>query len=422
LISQLSEERLYYDFVDQGIPAHLTGFGTAGSVNGDMMMAPEKTDWALKKTPGNNKYYREAVLYACLHDTRYDWQCEDGRDYYLYEAINLIADKTYFEDKIIEKLYKTESLALTGQLSGLLYLFARDGSSQAADALQKRLDQYLVILPRKRTYSFRTSPRESAECIAIWLCELYGIASFLQTIERMGEIMQNHPEPNVFWYDWLFDSAQNMFGEKRVMDRLNHKAKTSPGVRCFLDAVFSDRKSYEEARKHRQDDKITCDDLIQASADNKRFQVRSLARRMARTSTSEEICQAAQRIKNESDTKSKADLLNLFIFVDYPYDLTEILEYYALDDGLLKETTLAVLARFEDKRIHELATENIKSNTFVAESLGLLIKNFNNDYRIILDALKQYKDRDSYNFHSLVMDVKNIFEKRNAKQALDILL
>lgn len=70
---------------------------------------------ALKKTPGNNKYYRDAVLYSCLHDTRYDWQCEDARHYYLYEAINLIADKTDFEDKIIEKLYKTESLAALPQ-------------------------------------------------------------------------------------------------------------------------------------------------------------------------------------------------------------------------------------------------------------------------------------------------------------------
>jgi len=326
---------------------------------------------ALNKTPGNNEYYRDAVLYACLHDTCYDWQCEDGRHYYLYEAINLMADKTYFEDKIIEKLHKTESLALTGQLSGLLYLFARDGSSQAADALQKRFDHYLVILPKKRTYSFHSSPRESAECIAIWLCELYGIRSFLQTAERMGEIMQNHPEPNVFWYDWLFDSAQNKFGEKRVMDRLNHKAKTSPGVRCFLDAVFSDRKSYEETRKHRQDDKITCDDLIQASAENKSLQLRSLARRMAKTATSEELCQAAQRIKYESDTKVKADLLKIFIFVDYPYDLTELLIYYDCDDTSLKETALEVLARFKDKRIHDLATENIKSNIFVAESFGL---------------------------------------------------
>ncbi|MHB8125322.1 MAG: vWA domain-containing protein [Desulfitobacteriaceae bacterium] len=44
--SAQSEERLYNDFVDKGIPAHLTCFGTAGSVNGDMMMASEKTDWA----------------------------------------------------------------------------------------------------------------------------------------------------------------------------------------------------------------------------------------------------------------------------------------------------------------------------------------------------------------------------------------
>ncbi len=47
-----SEERLYQDFVEKGIPSSLTGFGTAGLNNGDMIMAPEitgrsghKLDW-----------------------------------------------------------------------------------------------------------------------------------------------------------------------------------------------------------------------------------------------------------------------------------------------------------------------------------------------------------------------------------------
>jgi len=54
--------------------------------------------------------------------------------------------------------------------------------------------------------------------------------------------------------------------------------------------------------------------------------------------------------------------------------------------------------------------------------LDYRIKNFDHDYGIILDVLKRHKNYDSYDFHSLVMDVKKIFEKRNAKQALDIFI
>ncbi|MDR1977633.1 MAG: hypothetical protein LBQ42_02755, partial [Synergistaceae bacterium] len=53
----------------------------------------------LRKNPRSNEKYRDAVLYACLHNTCYDAQCESGRHHYLFEAIDLIGDKDYFEDK-----------------------------------------------------------------------------------------------------------------------------------------------------------------------------------------------------------------------------------------------------------------------------------------------------------------------------------
>ncbi len=44
-----TEERLYKDFLERGIPGALSGFGTAGPACGDMAMAAEKTDWAGRK-------------------------------------------------------------------------------------------------------------------------------------------------------------------------------------------------------------------------------------------------------------------------------------------------------------------------------------------------------------------------------------
>ncbi len=45
-----SEERLYNEFVEKGIPPSLTGFGTAEDNIGDMIMAEASTDWYGRKT------------------------------------------------------------------------------------------------------------------------------------------------------------------------------------------------------------------------------------------------------------------------------------------------------------------------------------------------------------------------------------
>lgn len=44
-----SEEKLYANFVENGVPPSMTGFGTAGANCGDMIMAPEKNNWFVHK-------------------------------------------------------------------------------------------------------------------------------------------------------------------------------------------------------------------------------------------------------------------------------------------------------------------------------------------------------------------------------------
>jgi hypothetical protein len=47
--SATTEERLYSDFLESGIPSTLSGFGTAGAAFGDMEMIEEKTYWGDQK-------------------------------------------------------------------------------------------------------------------------------------------------------------------------------------------------------------------------------------------------------------------------------------------------------------------------------------------------------------------------------------
>lgn len=48
-LSAAPEQHLYRDFLEKGVPASMTGFGTAGNMQTDMIMEPEETMWSGQK-------------------------------------------------------------------------------------------------------------------------------------------------------------------------------------------------------------------------------------------------------------------------------------------------------------------------------------------------------------------------------------
>ena len=73
--SASSEERLYLDFLEKGVPPSLTGFGTAGPANADMIMAIKKTgdlrrkiDWPACFTRGLSMAVTSAVNVAAGYE------------------------------------------------------------------------------------------------------------------------------------------------------------------------------------------------------------------------------------------------------------------------------------------------------------------------------------------------------------------
>lgn len=375
---------------------------------------------ALKEMPEISEGYRDAVLYACLHNTRYDWQCESGRSLYLYEACSLVGDKNYFYNKIIEKLFKTNSLALVGQLCDLLVLLQNNVKLNIGEILKARLDEYISILPKQRSNACKTTLRESAECIAVTLCDIYGINFFVRTMDTLGHIMLQHDDDNIFSYDWLFGSAKMKFSEARVLKVLNNKAEISPGIKYILQKIKENEENRNEYREIRKKAKVSVYDLIEVVLSGKQYHILATIRNFRQNATADDLKLISERIKTETDISIRNSLLKLFTKVDYPGNIEELLTFfYKVDD--LKETALAALARFKDERIHKIAVENLRNKTYIPESLDLLVKNYRNDHKLILEVIKGHKDSDGYDFHYLVMAVKDIYRAHSAKKALEIL-
>lgn len=376
----------------------------------------------LKESKDEKHDYKDAVLYASLHNTCYDPYCEEERYDYLFEAIKYTNDMDFFENKIIEKLFKNNFFFTVQQLSGLLYLFGKNGSEKSIDALRDRFDEYLTILPKKRNYISTENPIKCAEIIAVRLCELYGLEYFLKYIECIEGILVDSPENNLQSYDIILNFSYEKFGEKKLLNTLKKRSKKSDRIRCFLDKISIDEISEEETKQNKPLKKVTYKTLINSAEKEDDDYLLPLAIQASKSAKDIEILQAADRLKSEKNAKFIHALLLFFIFVDYPYDINDIItKYETSEDYAFRAACLRSLYRYKDKRLHDLAIYNLRNKIMVKESLGLLIKNFNDDYSYILEALEEHKDNQNYDFHALVLQVIKIFQNRKCKKAADIL-
>lgn len=375
----------------------------------------------LKNNQDGNAQHRDAVLRACFYDTRYDAQSEATRHNYLFEAITCFADRAYFEDKIIDRFNRTNGLYLTSQLCNLLTLLAKNGNGNAATALQKKFDALAARLPHITRYGFQSAPRENAEQLAICLMDLYGIKSFFQTAQKFGSILLKTKKEYVLSYDWFLDSAKRKLGKRKILEGLEKKAITSLETRRFLDEIKRDSKKYAELEKTRED-KITLQDLLDAAESDKAILFYGYGHRLAKKATAEELAEIAGKIDNTDNPLIKTALLSVFRGVDYPYPVDRLLAIYHAGNDQVKEMALQALGRFKHKQIHALAVYNLRNGLHIIESLWLLKKNFHDEYGLVLNALKSYKNSEEYDYHALTLAIQKIFSTRPNPKAKNILL
>ncbi|MCL2320925.1 MAG: hypothetical protein FWC47_02330 [Oscillospiraceae bacterium] len=363
--------------------------------------------------------YKDAVLCASLNNTCYDPNCEDERYPYLFEAIKLIGDDDFFEDKIIEKFHKSNSFWIVNQLSGILYLFGKDGREKSINALQTRLNEYFTALSKKKCNRYDENIIKCTEVIFIRLCEFHGINYLPEYAENIGCVMKNSIDEDIFLLDNLQKYLSAKFSVKKVVNALKKKSEKSENIKYFLDKLLFTENSREESSNQQ---KINYQMLINAVNSTEDNILRSMAAKASLSCKDIEVLQAADRLKGEKDPKNIYALVLFFIFVDYPYSIDDLIHIYNnTDDKPLKSICLESLSRYNNKYLHDLALDNLRNKTLIKESLGLLIKNFDNDYSFLQEVLEEYKENPDYDFHDLTLLVIKIFQDRKCKKGFEVL-
>lgn len=198
----------------------------------------------IEATRENPEKYCDLIMWACTHNISFDTQCEGTRAWYVYKLINCYENTASFVGKIAEALEKSRSNGSWQMhyLSELLQLFALDGNVVAQKALQSKYEQLYSALVTKKRYTNRIFyERDDFEflCITLSADKQY----FFKIAEDIGRLLQ---AKNI--YDGGdFEQHYELAG-KKYAKALNTKAKKSPYIKAYVDAIEKFKKESEEWR------------------------------------------------------------------------------------------------------------------------------------------------------------------------------
>ncbi|MBY0011608.1 hypothetical protein [Paenibacillus typhae] len=366
------------------------------------------SSYLMLKESKNREKYMDIVLWCCLRNTCYDMQCEGGRGGFLYQAICLYEDKSYFEGAIIRRfMQKNLDTGLFGQLCELLYLFAADGSIKAKEAINEKYNALLGSLSRRNN----PTVQENLEWLCVWLTSLDGFSAFKSIVIQLGKCAFNNGEAADM--DWFYSHAKNKFGAKRVDTFLQSNAAKSDYVKAFLNSVsqttIHDRHGVEPP---------ALEELIEAAKEKESgFRSRGLALRFSRAATEEDLLKLAEYAVQETDLEIKLELLWTFRKVRFPLDEQFIFELTQSDNKTIRDVAFEMLQHLPSDRIHGYAINLIKQKKELANALSLLCYCFKSeDETILLEGIQSlpvtYEDGE---WHGVFVDAEKLIDNRLLK-------
>lgn len=349
--------------------------------------------------------YKDIVLWACLRNTCFDMQTEGGRGIFLYHAICLYEDKSFFEEAIIRKfMQKNQNTWLFDQLCELLYLFAVDGSIRARESLYEKYNILLGLL------SPRTNPTENnLEWLCVWLTSLDGFPAFKSIVKQLGEYALRKSD-TIDMY-WFYSNAKNKFGEKRVDTYLHNNSVNSEYVKAFLNSI-----SQTQIQNRQSMDSPTLEELIKASREKRS---RGLALRFAKIAAEDDLIKLAKYAIEETNLEIKLELLWTFRKVCFPLDERFIFELAESDNPSIRDVAFEMMHHLPSDRIHDYAVNLIKQKKELANALSLLCFCYRSeDEAVLLEGIQSLavnEDDGWRGWHSVFMDVEDLLDNRSFK-------
>ena len=350
------------------------------------------------------------ILQACLNYTGLNWQTEGGRHEYLFEAMQLSANPSAIEDKILEVLSNLgDDGESNHQVIELAVLIAKNGSTRAKQAI---IDLFLQDPAEMDRYG---SPCGEA------IIDLDGLPGLRMVLESFGKIMLLDVDE---WADEdILEHAYQVLGSTVVETAFEAWVKTDPAIRAFVESVHQQKEERSRAReKHGSLGDWTFEQMAAFVAKPKPHSGRHVTSGWGKHTSKQNLQLVAQRLETATDDQEALPWLTVFRYRPYPGAIKTLLEFAASGNPDLANAAIQALEHVKSPKARDFALAyRGQSDQHFAFALEPLRGNFvPGDEAFILHVLQQITDDDA--FDAYARNVMDIFETNPIPEAQAVLL
>ncbi|NJK43760.1 MAG: hypothetical protein HC933_05295 [Pleurocapsa sp. SU_196_0] len=358
--------------------------------------------------------YRNIILEACLKDTRFDSQCEDSRVPYLLEAMELVGNIEFFEERILQAHPKTPTTTpdfhehrwLEQQFSAFALAFAKRGNATARQLLY---DSFAM----NPCYSDKFALERNDLII-----ELDGLEGLRFVLEQYARVARDDLE---YWLDsGMLGDAVERLGAKVVQELIEELSRANADIKSIVERG----KLLPIPGFRRSPTKYTPRPLAYAVF------VQRVQRRSpfpggivswSRFATKAALKQVARDLLEQTEPELIRGHLYAFRIRPFPLSARHLLKLARHENAEVREGALVAMQAIKHPAIRALALELKHDPTMRIEAVAMLESNYElGDAAIVLETIHSLSDAEF--IHWFGYRVRDIYRKNRVPEALEPLL
>lgn len=317
--------------------------------------------------------FRDVILDACLHCYSADPQTEGTRAGYMLELVNLLPDRQFYYDEVLNSLPHSGDDWDAVQRFHFATYMAFDGDEGAK---------------RVAYESFDPGPRKG-EAIAIDFLRMDGVKGFIFGAAKIGALLMSNPEE--VDEGWLWSQAVEICGEDKASAALAETGSSDPRVEAYRRAVADSAQ-----RGSSNSNEITgliYDDLRPRMAGLRGFRLSSWGKQ----ASAGDFERAARGLAATTTPEDQIQHLRIFSRRQFPFDPALLLSLSSSDNADVAYAAAVALSNIRHSSVRAEAFR-LASNRLAGHEWAITMLDQNwepNDHQIVLNWFEQELDRDT---------------------------
>lgn len=375
--------------------------------------------------------YARQIEYCCTHNTCFDMQCEGDRADYLFRAICLTGQESYFLESIMHRLENERNLDdwECQQMISILVLYRRKGYPVAAEFLDRLFERKLKELSTGKQHPNRYR-RDGFENLCIVLSD-EDESYFVRTVKNVGKYLTEYPDSDMFSLEYFYMRFLRDKGKEYSRKLLKDVPREY--VKAF-DNAFYDPEHFLFGRyqknKPEKRPRPSFDRLMECLNGDEDIRKKQLTTRLFAIAADEaDLKRLAELMLSEKDEEKQLIILEAFDVSPFPLDSGELFRMFDRGSEEMREKLFNAMCNITENEelvkkyaAEELSRlpENADSELMSAALDAYASKVKGQDAKYLISVLEN-TNFDEHQLHMLYGEIEKAFRRYPTRKAKEIL-